>query len=412
MRPRLDTHTMFLGLSLLAVLGACGAPEGQGSGQTVAVVDSGGIEIVSNATHAWGPGEAWRVADAPSLTIGTADGDAAYTLYGVRAAIRLEDGRIAIANQGLRQVKIYDPDGRHLQDFGREGEGPGEFMLLMDLWRAPGDSIVAADNRLARLTVFDRAGRVGRVISLQQGETPRQLFGRRTLDDGSLLVSGAVRATEPPRVGLFDGGTREFDRYAADGSRLNPIGALPQGLNWGYDTGNPYGPSYTAAPFSIFSPPHATDGVSVFLGDGTLAEVLQWSPDGRLLRVVRWAAEPRPVTPELQEGYRQIRTESADTPEYRRTVQQSMEGIVFPDHLPVYETLRTDSEDHLWVKPYAPQWEVSGSWWVFDPTGRWLGEVQIPEGLNVLDIGRDDILGVVRDDQDVERVVAYRLDRS
>lgn len=400
-----------IGLLLLVAMASCGGSDDGDPAQVATVVDSAGIQIVSTPAPVWGAEVAWRVSDAPDVTIGTAEGDEDYALYGVRAAIRLDDGRIAIANQGLSQIKIYDADGDHLENLGRQGEGPGDFMLLMDLWRAPGDSLVAADNRLARLTVFDADGEVGRTIPLQQSEEPRQLFGRGTLDDGSLLVSAVIRGSEAPRVGLFDGGTREFDRYSAEGSPLNPIGALPQGRNWGFDTGNPYGPAYTSAPFSIFSPPHASSGESVFLGDGTQAEVAQWSPDGELLRIIRWGEDPRPVTPELQDGYRSMRMEGADTPELRQRAQQVLDGIVFPDHLPVYETLRTDSEDHLWVKPYAPQWETSPYWWVFDPAGQWLGEVSIPEGVNVLDIGRDYLLGVTRDDQAVERVVSYGLDR-
>jgi hypothetical protein len=42
-------------------------------------------------------------------------------------------------------------------------------------------------------------------------------------------------------------------------------------------------------------------------------------------------------------------------------------------------------------------------WWVFDPDGRLLGTVGVPAGLVVLPIGRDRVLGLWRDELDVER---------
>lgn len=400
------------GFAFSGVLASCDGSDRRGGTAATTVTDSARIEIVSSPAPLWESGRAWRISDTPTLEIGTAVGEEAYTLYGVRAAIRLDDGRIAVANQRTAQIRIYDRDGRHLEDLGRRGDGPGEFQSLMDLWRGPGDSIVAADNRLARLTVLDDEGGVGRTIPLQQSPTPRQLFGRRTLGDGTLLVSGAVPPSEPPREGLFDGGIRQFDRYDPDGRHLNHIGELPHGLNWGFNLGGgESGFAFTTAPFSIFSPPHASDGESVFLGDGTLPEVRRWSPEGELLRIIRWGAEPREVTSAIRDGYRSMRLDGATTPEFRQSTEAMLDGLVFPDYLPVYETLLADSEGLLWVKPYTPQWERAGDWWVFDSSGRWLGNVPIPPGLTLLDVGSDYILGSVRDEQDVERVLMYNLDR-
>src|SRR5690606_19465085 len=85
-----------------ALSAACGGDgRGPASGG-LTVVDSAGVEIVTSPAPAWAPGEGWRVAEEPSLTIGSAAGDEAYALFGVVAAVRLPDGRIAIANAGTR----------------------------------------------------------------------------------------------------------------------------------------------------------------------------------------------------------------------------------------------------------------------------------------------------------------------
>jgi hypothetical protein len=62
------------------------------------------------------------------------------------------------------------------------------------------------------LTLFDSDGRIGRTLPLQPNGDARQVFGRRPFRDGSLLVSGVVAPSERPKLGLFDGGTRVFER--------------------------------------------------------------------------------------------------------------------------------------------------------------------------------------------------------
>lgn len=171
-----------VGLTAALALASCGeATSGGDDAPGVTVTDSAGTEIVYSSAPFWQAEDPWTVSEAPTLRIGEAAGDEAYTLYNVRAAVRLRDGRIAVVNSGTAQVRIYDETGRHVADLGRRGEGPGEFQLLMDLWSTRGDSIVAADNRLGRLTVFDAGGRVGRTIRLlPHGEPPRPSGGARS----------------------------------------------------------------------------------------------------------------------------------------------------------------------------------------------------------------------------------------
>jgi hypothetical protein len=50
-------------------------------------------------------------------------------------------------------------------------------------------------------------------------------------------------------------------------------------------------------------------------------------------------------------------------------------------------------------------------WSVFDPDGAVLGTIETPQGLVVYQIGEDFLLGRMRDDFGVERVVRFPLDR-
>lgn len=48
------------------------------------------------------------------------------------------DGRIYVADFGSCQIHVFDPAGRHLGSFGRQGQGPGEFIFPHALAVTPG----------------------------------------------------------------------------------------------------------------------------------------------------------------------------------------------------------------------------------------------------------------------------------
>ncbi|NIY09436.1 MAG: hypothetical protein GWN02_14640 [Gemmatimonadetes bacterium] len=48
-------------------------------------------------------------------------------------------------------------------------------------------------------------------------------------------------------------------------------------------------------------------------------------------------------------------------------------------------------------------------WTVFDPDGRWLGDVVVPTELRVTDVGEDYVLGVWRDADGVQTIRSFEL---
>jgi hypothetical protein len=59
-------------------------------------------------------GEAWVVEEEPSLEIGTQDGAAEYIFFRVAGALRLDDGRVVIADGFSNQVRFYSEAGEFL----------------------------------------------------------------------------------------------------------------------------------------------------------------------------------------------------------------------------------------------------------------------------------------------------------
>jgi hypothetical protein len=87
------------------------------------------------------------------------------------------------------------------------------------------------------------------------------------------------------------------------------------------------------------------------------------------------------------------------------------EQIPLPEVLPFYERFRVDDDGNLWVLDYRLERDDPYVWSVFDPDGRWLGEVETPPGGRVTHVGSDFVLGVWTDELDVQQVRLYDLEK-
>ena len=109
-------------VALLAIsLMAC-ADDTQPTNTTV-VRDSAGVRIVESYAPHWDDVSAWRLDSAPLIDIGGDTGDPNAELYRVVSALRLDDGRIVIANGGSHQLLFYGPSGGYGGAAGGRGDG-------------------------------------------------------------------------------------------------------------------------------------------------------------------------------------------------------------------------------------------------------------------------------------------------
>jgi hypothetical protein len=79
--------------------------------------------------------------------------------------------------------------------------------------------------------------------------------------------------------------------------------------------------------------------------------------------------------------------------------------------MPAFASLSIDAEGNVWVKEYAsPAESDPNRYLVFNPAGIWLGTVDAPDGLRLVDIGAGYVVGVTREsDRDV--VTMHRLEK-
>ncbi|UCG87517.1 MAG: hypothetical protein JSW71_02940 [Gemmatimonadota bacterium] len=93
----------------------------------------------------------------------------------------------------------------------------------------------------------------------------------------------------------------------------------------------------------------------------------------------------------------------------RRDARERYDEMPVAEMMPAYAELEVDDVGNLWVRNYDPDSDLSQTWTVFDPDGQMLGAVRMPADLRVTHIGVDFVLGVWRDDLDVEHVRLYEL---
>ena len=93
----------------------------------------------------------------------------------------------------------------------------------------------------------------------------------------------------------------------------------------------------------------------------------------------------------------------------RRRTEQFYRDMPVPETFPAYGGIAVSVEGYLWVREYDLPGAEANNWSVFDAEGTLLGTLGLPPRFRPLDIGPDYILGVWRDEDDVEHVRMYDL---
>jgi hypothetical protein len=405
---------------MLSWVAACSA-DGGGKPPSISR-DSAGIRIVESSSPVWPAGEGWRLDDQPTLLIGSVDGPAATQFTDVQGIVRLSDGRIVIANGRNQELRCFSPSGSHMWTAGRAGKGPGDFVRLAAISLYRGDSILAFDFGLQRYSVFDADGRFARSWS---PEVPEEVDFYRNLAlqgvwaDGSIALrhSPVRRGKSPPEV------TRRplrLFRYSPDGRLLGRIGTFT-GDEW-----------YEGEGFGISRLPFGRGTRFAMLHDGVIVgtddtyELRHVRMDGSIATIIRRPQALRPLLPDVAraELKRLQSTRSKERPRMFRGMPDSIlawmaasddrmfSTMQLPSTYPAYGRILASETSNLWVEVFkVDSTSTESTWSVFAEDGQWLGDVVLPSRFTLYVIVHDLLIGVQRDELDVEYVALLSLKR-
>lgn len=380
--------------------------------------DSSGIVIVENADPLTADSTTWVLDTAPRIVIGKTDGPDPYMFGQIAGAVRLDDGRIAVADKQTSEIRFFDSAGVFIEKVGRHGQGPGEFVNFSNMYRTAGDSLIVSDYEGGRYHVLDPRGRYVRTYRLaikddvvrRQNTSPQT---HATFHDGTMLVTDFMKCASPRQPGVCED-TGRYMRVSERGERLASFGnhvyareevlLTTQGRRTYVREWLP--PTFWTASGSRF-----------YFADATTFEIRIYSATGALERIVRADLEqlkppsPLPLPPGL-----------AGRPDPTGALAARRNATV-PERLAAFAGFNVDRGGNVWVMEYVPFWvpssRTTNRWWVFDSTGVLRHTVFVPRIRQTIpwvggryrgpEIGEDYILGVRANQDGADEIVLFDL---
>ena len=399
------------GAVCVAGLGLLGCGEGTSSGRNFTLEDSAGVVIATSSVGAWEPDQRWSLSEQPSLILGNAR--AGEELWRVGGYVRAPDGSIAVLSAGHSQVRVFDSDGHFLRAFGREGSGPGEMRFPRSMALAPPDTVLVLDSDALEVFLLDgtwleseRVGPVPNPFGLGTAAHPTMVAPNRSI----LALVIRSRAGPPRGMQRADNGLAVLPGPGQPPVFLGSYPGLEQQRLEG-------GVGNVVPPFARFSPRSvgALADEQFLAADNDRYQIDVFDSKGSLRRIIRRDIEPVVVKDEWVEAWKEVERGQPWTQRRPAGFERVWAEMTVHKTLPALERMAVDSDGYLWVLRPSEVQGVYRNFDVFDPEGRFLGEVKLPSGFRPIPsplIGRDFFMSVWVDEFDVESVRVYELRRG
>ena len=414
-------------LVLVRWASACGDPAADRPAAYANVRDSAGIQIVENGPLASVDTLGIVVDSAARVRIGLVDGDAPYVFSRIVGATRLEDGRVAIADQRAAEVRFFDGEGRFLSAVGGRGSGPGEYINFYRAFRMPADSLLIVDHEGGRWHFADTRGmeaqtqRPTAYTSVRTSSTQRHRV-ETTYADGALLVREPLTdclSRAMVAAGVCTDSLRLM-RISRNGEVLADFGAVA-----GQQA---YRARMASGVFSVVLEFYgqgawAVAGTRTYIGTGDVLELRRFGPTGALEQIIRVDEVPVPTSagfdptavPDSLFEDEEARGRHA---EWRAV---ALEAPKPADH-PIFEALVADATGSIWVRLTRATGAALGHglrWAVIDSTGTLRHVVRTPplmlpaflQAGSGIEIGKDYLMAPGIGDYQVPVVDLYPLAR-
>ena len=326
--------------------------------------------------------------------------------------------------QGLR-ISVVDQSGALVRQFGRRGEGPGEFEsdfgeLLRLVVLSDGRPVVYTWNRGA-FAVFRPNGEFERMIRIPEGA--RTTFMElQALPEGAAVLSTSPvlrPSTTPIADGPIPTGSGQAFR-ALERFRLNGYQAAVDTVARAW---NPPG-----APIGFVPPAIAgalPDGGIAFT-DSSAYAIRILTPTGDLGRVLTRPIRPDPVSErdrelfmalklELERNFREDLARLGGTyadiaDEMSARNRRQAESMEFYHEIPVVRALKTSWEGNIWVQRRSATLVGDGAIDILTTDGRYLGTYPPSATEMPSAFGPDGLMAFVETNElDVQTVVVRRL---
>jgi hypothetical protein len=382
-----------LAFAAATVLAAC---SGSDAGAAVTRSDSAGVEII--ISHREDRLLDWTFT--PATRIGGADSGAA-SFYEISASQIATDsaGRIYVLDRQAFRVSAFDREGAALWSAGREGGAPGEFKVPFSV-RVTGDTVQVLDGggpelewfrttdgahlgnaRLDRFTARVARTRFGMLAEhgeREQGRDPRDILSLVRGADTLVLASVIQRVVAP----------LEFEDCEVRVLIPPQPPVLTPELHW------------------------AASAEHAFVATSAEYRIDVWR-DTSVIRSIRRAVDPVPVTPEVVEEELpdgRTLTIASRGITCRMSAAEVVERVGHARVVPAVRALLLAPDNTLWVRRNPPR-QALGTFDLFTADGEYVGTLRdAPVPAAFLPDGS--VVGIEKDELDIERVVIYEVSQG
>ena len=312
---------------------------------------------------------------------------AANDLVEAHDAALLSDGSLVVAHSGEQEILWFDRAGRLSRKTGRRGSGPGEFRGLNSVVVMRGDTILAYDGRLSRLTVLSASGELVRTQQLQALVPPSaKLVGRLQL--GSLVfLRGTIPLPRERRAGVS---TDSTSLVVVDTAlkAARDIGSVPLRSVLVDGAG--------AGLFVMSSPLPSTASIGI-CGDSLLiafgdTNVLEWrgtTDEGK--RTVSLDLKRAPVTREALDSLQNASRRGGVT-DLTVRARQALSRHSNELRRPFFSRGALDVDGTVWILLNQLENTGAGQWRNVDVRGNWTDVPPIPGAGRILQMTRSSVL--------------------
>jgi len=319
----------------------------------------------------------------------------------ILGAVTLPNGVIAVADHMTARVHFFSPTGSSLAWSGGTGSGPGEFRDLTAFGASRDGTAWAYDRNLRRVTWFGEDGRTMRSAPV---ETDVASWGSNMLgelDSGALvLVEKTVPFPNAQRTTPTYRDSTLVVAYLPGDSVASAIGRFPLfDMTVGRNSRGPTTSIHPHGPRLQATVDRKRRGVLIGFSDAP--EIRLLSAAGVELNRIHVPLIPRKVTA----------AENAVVEERRARLHQDRSSLAeAPTHMPVFGRILSITEGDVWVEVIIEPGDPA-QWVVLRHDRSPPVTVTLPKRFTLLEVNGTRILGVSRDEDDVETLVYAVLRR-
>ena len=394
-------------VAMIAAVAGCGdAPATHGWTTVLDSLPSGVVHVTNVPPAAASP--TWTLA--AELRVGTVEGDGPDAFAYLKGLVVLDDGRFAVLDSQVQELRVFGPDGVHLATHGGRGEGPGEFAGANGLMLDREGRIWVPDARNGRVSVFDATE--GFVESFPFGDGNFNWIWDGAMVGGDRIFRPWSRGTRS-LLRIYDLTMTLVDSLALPDDRTGEEEYDPTSVPGAFyqETGNG-GYMMRSIPFYPGEVRHISargDLWSTTEGDPGY-RIRKWRPPGGTALTVETHRPPVPVTAAERDS---VIAPMRDMLSGMGAAEWDWSRI--PGTRPAVEDIFESAEGNLWVR--TPSIGDGVLFDAYSEDGAYLGTASLGPGLgglslfeSVAPVVRSDLVWlIVTDEFDVPYVVRARL---